>query len=110
MKTAGPHTPLNGQTRGWPTLAGNYVLLECKDAVIALCHLQQHSILVKPGQSVQRGEALGSCGNSGNSTEPHLHLQAFDHPDIAQASPIRVTFGGVLPRGTIVNATPNTTS
>ena len=30
------------------------------------------------GQSVVRGEPLACCGNSGNSTEPHVHLQAMD--------------------------------
>lgn len=29
---------------------------------------------------VERGELLGLCGNSGNSTLPHLHFQPMDHP------------------------------
>ena len=30
------------------------------------------------GQPVSRGDQLARCGNSGNSTEPHVHLQVTD--------------------------------
>lgn len=96
---------------GWQALAGNHVLLECEGVVVALCHLQQHSITVQPNQSVRSGEALGRCGNSGNSTEPHLHIQAFDHPDVTRAKPVLIMFEELVPRnGVIVNATPHTAS
>src|SRR5699024_9623776 len=67
---------------GWTAHAGNYVMLQDKAAIIALCHLQQGSIAVQPGQRVAPGEMIGRCGNSGNSTEPHLHIQAIDTADI----------------------------
>jgi murein DD-endopeptidase MepM/ murein hydrolase activator NlpD len=38
-----------------------------------LAHLKQGSIVVKVGDNVKRGQLLGKCGNSGNSSEPHLH-------------------------------------
>ena len=78
-------------------LAGNHVLIECRGIVVALCHLKQGSITVRPGQDVQVGEVLGGCGNSGNSTEPHLHVQAVDSPDIERAKAVPVTFEGSLP-------------
>lgn len=56
--------------------AGNYVLLECGEAGILLAHLMQYSLLVKPGDRVQAGQRIGQVGNSGLSTEPHLHLHA----------------------------------
>lgn len=52
----------------------------------------------EPGQSVASGEALARCGNSGNSTEPHLHLQAMSAPDPAHATALQISFAGVLPR------------
>lgn len=63
--------------------AGNHVLLglstedpENNDATykVLLAHLQQNSILVAEGDVVQKGQPLGRVGNSGNTSEPHLHI------------------------------------
>lgn len=91
---------------GWQALAGNHVLLELGDGpVVAICHLQRDSVQVQVGQRVRVGEVLGRCGNSGNSTEPHVHLQAIDRPDVRQATAVPITFGGRVPRnGEIVEA------
>ena len=90
---------------GWVALAGNHVLIETGGAVVAVCHLQQGSVEVRPGQSVQLGDMLGRCGNSGNSTEPHVHLQAIDSRHVERASAVPLTFKGELPRnGEIVDA------
>ena len=84
---------------GWAELAGNHVLLETRDGpVVAVCHLQRSSLHVQLGQSVRVGEALGRCGNSGNSTEPHVHVQAIDRLDVLNATAVPLTFGGRLPR------------
>ena len=91
---------------GWPALAGNHVLVQTRPGVVvALCHLQQGSVHVRVGDVVRVGQEVGRCGNSGNSTEPHLHVQALDHVDVEQARPVRVTFLGSLPRtGEVVGA------
>ena len=82
---------------GWASLAGNHVLIDSGGIVIALCHLQRGSIQVARGQQVRVGEMLARCGNSGNSTEPHLHVQVIDNLDIARANAVRMTFNGSLP-------------
>jgi len=91
---------------GWVELAGNHVMIETRDGpVVAVCHLQRGSVQVQLGQSVRLGETLGRCGNSGNSTEPHVHLQAIDRVDVLHASAVPITFGGCLPRnGEIIDA------
>ena len=91
---------------GWAQLAGNHVLVEVPGGpVVAVCHLQRGSVAVRVGQEVAVGEALGRCGNSGNSTEPHVHLQAMDHADAGHAHPVPITFYGHLPRtGQVVEA------
>ncbi len=91
---------------GWVALAGNHVLVETDDGpVVAVCHLQHESVRVEPGRRVRAGDVLGRCGNSGNSTEPHVHLQAMDGPDAARATAVPITFGGWLPRnGEVVGA------
>ena len=56
--------------------AGNFVALHCRGHTLMLAHLRQGSVLVEPGAVVERGRLLGHVGNSGNSSEPHLHLHA----------------------------------
>ncbi len=76
----------------WPAMnpsagSGNTVLLETKNKeYILLGHLKQNSITVKEGQYVKQGELIGLCGNSGNSTEPHLHFQVQNIPDFGAAT------------------------
>ncbi|MEW1949603.1 M23 family metallopeptidase [Pseudarthrobacter sp902506025] len=90
---------------GWLGLAGNHVIIESSGVFIALCHLKRGSVCVQPGQMVGCGEPVGLCGNSGNSTEPHVHVQAMDSADPGQASAVPVSFAGGLPRnGAVVAA------
>lgn len=89
---------------GWKGLAGNHVLIETDGPVVAICHLQRASVHVRLGQRVHVGEELGRCGNSGNSTEPHVHVQAMDSADVLRASALPIAFSGSLPRnGEIVD-------
>lgn len=93
-------------TSGWVALAGNHVVIETTGgAVVAVCHLQKGSVGVRRGQRVAAGETVGRCGNSGNSTEPHVHLQAMDRSDPLRAVAVPVRFFGRVPRnGEIVDA------
>jgi urea transporter/murein DD-endopeptidase MepM/ murein hydrolase activator NlpD len=55
---------------------GNHVLLRTADGVFVLvAHLQRGSLSVVPGQWVDAGMPVAACGNSGRSTQPHVHLQ-----------------------------------
>lgn len=87
---------------GWRALAGNHVILRAlhrgAEVHVALCHLRRGSIVVRPGQEVRVGDLLAECGNSGNSTEPHLHLQAMSTADPSAARAVPFTFPGGLPR------------
>jgi murein DD-endopeptidase MepM/ murein hydrolase activator NlpD len=57
------------------TIGGNHVVLDLGDGQFAFyAHLQPGSLRVKVGDRVKRGQVLGLLGNSGNSTEPHLHF------------------------------------
>jgi len=61
------------------TIGGNHVIVNLGDGVYAFyAHLQPGSIKVKLGDKVRRGQVLGLVGNSGNSTEPHLHFHLGD--------------------------------
>jgi murein DD-endopeptidase len=57
------------------TVGGNYVILDLGQGQYGFyAHLQPGSLRVKTGDKVKRGQVLGLVGNSGNSTEPHLHF------------------------------------
>jgi biotin carboxyl carrier protein len=61
------------------TVAGNHVVLDLGGGVFAMyAHFQPGSIKVKVGDKVKVGQVLALVGNSGNSTEPHLHFQITD--------------------------------
>jgi Peptidase family M23 len=55
---------------------GNYVAIETDGVVVVLAHLRRGSVLVTAGDRVVAGQALGRVGNSGSTTEPHLHVHA----------------------------------
>jgi Peptidase family M23 len=64
---------------GLDTAAGNFVNQDLGGGRFALyAHLQPGSLRVKPGDRVQPGQVLGLVGNTGNSSEPHLHFHVMD--------------------------------
>jgi murein DD-endopeptidase MepM/ murein hydrolase activator NlpD len=63
------------------TVGGNYVGIDVGKGRYALyAHVQPHSLRVKVGDRVKRGQVIALLGNSGNSTEPHVHFQIADGP------------------------------
>lgn len=80
--------------RGTSALAGNHVVLELASGRghVALVHLQRGSIRVDLGEVVRLGQQLAACGNSGNSTQPHVHLQVMDGADPMTARGIPMAF------------------
>lgn len=66
--------------------AGNYIILNCVNleygnVYVLLAHLKSSSICVKAGDEIIQGDIVGKVGNSGNSTEPHLHLGVYIEPE-----------------------------
>ncbi|MGH8045764.1 MAG: M23 family metallopeptidase, partial [Chthoniobacterales bacterium] len=60
---------------------GNYVVIEVEAGEFAfLAHFKNGSLAVKPGDRIAAGQRLGLCGNSGNSTAPHIHMHVQDTP------------------------------
>ena len=89
--------------QGAAAIAGNSVIiaLDEGEGFVALVHLRQGSVTVAPGDRVEVGHPLAAVGNSGNSTEPHLHLQVMDNVDYAVAAGIPLAFRDYVewPRG-----------
>lgn len=86
-------------------IAGNFVLLFCREAnvTVLLAHLQAE-LAVQRDERVRSGQALGRVGNSGNTSEPHLHVHAVrgrvESADIAlsSAEPVALLFQGAAAR------------
>ena len=66
--------------------------LEGQAVYILLAHLKRGSIGVAPGDRVRAGAQVGLCGNSGNSTQPHLHVQAMDSSFLPDSRGLSVVF------------------
>lgn len=64
---------------------GNYICIQCDDpklgrVEVCLAHLRNGSVSVAEGETVHIGQLVGEIGNSGNSSDPHLHIHAHQ-PD-----------------------------
>ena len=82
---------------------GNHVWLQWReDREITMeglvAHLQPGSVCVRPGDHVRAGQRIGAVGNSGNSSEPHLHLHVqrkASAPGSLEADPVPIRFEGL---------------
>lgn len=74
--------------------AGNHVVLACGDLQVELAHLRKGSLVVEIGRQIPAGAPIGQVGNSGNSTEPHLHIHAVD---ARSGMGVQMSFDGVVP-------------
>jgi murein DD-endopeptidase MepM/ murein hydrolase activator NlpD len=63
-------------------LAGNYIIIQVRqDVFVLLAHLKSGSVVVSKGESIQVGQRIAEVGNSGNTSQPHLHIQAITSPN-----------------------------
>jgi murein DD-endopeptidase MepM/ murein hydrolase activator NlpD len=84
-------------------LYGNTVVIDHGTGEYSLLgHLQKGSVSVKPGERVVAGQQVARCGNSGMSTEPHLHYQLMDDAEWTKAQGLPAQFRGFLANGRFV--------
>ncbi|HJE92076.1 MAG TPA: M23 family metallopeptidase [Dietzia timorensis] len=77
-------------------IVGNHVTIRTDEGSFAtLAHLQRDSVTVKRGDQVREGTHIGNCGNSGNSSEPHVHAQLADRPNLWTAIGLPVAFASI---------------
>jgi murein DD-endopeptidase MepM/ murein hydrolase activator NlpD len=93
---------------------GNYVILRHAGGEFShYAHLKQGSVRVKAGDTVKQGQGIAQLGQTGNTTEPHLHFQLTDGPDPLYSRGVPIRFknavntvgfsGSYLQTGWIVN-------
>jgi murein DD-endopeptidase MepM/ murein hydrolase activator NlpD len=77
-------------------LVGNCLIIDQGSGEYALyAHLQPSSLRVHRGDKVSQGQVLALCGNSGNSSEPHLHFHVQDSASLQDGAGITPYFTGV---------------
>ena len=82
---------------------GNHVWIDLgNDEIALLAHLQKNSVAVEAGESVDKGDIVGRCGNSGNTTEPHIHFHIQDEPGFGKGRGKPAFFTNYLANGQVV--------
>ncbi len=77
-------------------IRGNYILIRHAEKEYGLlAHLKPESIGVKVGDTVKRGQCIASCGNSGNTSEPHLHFHLQDGVSFYTSAGLPIEFAGI---------------
>ena len=83
-------------------IPGNTIIIKTATGEYAFfAHFKQHSIVVKQGQKINTGELLGLCGNSGNSSEPHLHFHLQNMEDMTKATGAKCYFDQLKVNGVL---------
>ncbi|WP_067439841.1 M23 family metallopeptidase [Nocardioides jensenii] len=84
------------ELRGSSGVVGNHVVIDRGDGVYALvAHLRRGSAGVRVGDRVAVGDPIGACGNSGNTSEPHVHAQLMDRARASVARGVPMAFADV---------------
>jgi hypothetical protein len=81
-------------------LAGNHVIVDCEqeNVRVVMAHLQKDSLKVNKGELISEGDPVGNAGNSGNTTQPHLHIHAVAAgEDILKGRGVPITLDGRFP-------------
>lgn len=81
-------------------VGGNTVIIKTpNNEYLFFGHFKQHSIKVKQGDKVKQDQLLGLCGNSGNSSEPHLHFHIQNAENFNIATGIKCYFDHLTVNG-----------
>lgn len=69
---------------------GNYVFIKVdnSDSYLILTHLEKNSITVSVNSHIEEGTIIGRVGNSGTTSEPHLHIQHQRNNPLEMTIPI----------------------
>lgn len=81
---------------GVNAFCGNYVVIDHENGEYSFyAHLSENTINVGKGDRVKQGQVIARVGNTGNSTDPHLHFQLMDSPYIFKANGLPIMFKNI---------------
>ncbi|MCW5518136.1 M23 family metallopeptidase [Muriicola sp. Z0-33] len=85
-------------------LFGNYVIIDHgNEEYSVLAHFMKNSINFNTGDFVTKGQLIGLTGNSGNSTEPHLHYHLQNKPSIGDGEGLPAQFRNYYANDTFIS-------
>lgn len=90
--------------------AGNVVVIDHGEGEYSYtAHLQKGSVQVKIGEQVSAGQWIGNCGNSGNSSEAHVHYQVSNSSNLFEGLSIPIKWDTtVMPSSPVKGVTIST--
>jgi len=88
-----PHSGKYAVAIGFNNAAGNHVVVEiAPHRYVLYAHMRPGTVQVKSGDRVHAGQILGHVGNTGSSTEPHLHMHIDDQPSFLAGNGVPYVF------------------
>jgi len=79
-----------------PNLTGNFIVIKHNDDEYSfIAHIMKDSITVKVGDEVKQGDVIAKCGNTGNSSEPHIHFQLQSGKSFFFSAGLPIAFSGI---------------
>jgi len=82
--------------KGFEYVLGNHVIIEHANGEFSYyMHLKTNSITVQVGDTIKGGQKIGELGQSGMSSEPHLHFQLSDSPNILKSRCLPILFSNI---------------
>lgn len=85
-----------GSMNSYSALGNTVIIKHQEHEVSVLAHFKKNSIRVKVGNKVKKGQVLGLCGNSGNSSEAHIHYHLQNTPIIQDGTGIKCIFTHIM--------------
>jgi hypothetical protein len=81
---------------------GNMIITDYENGEYSLlCHLKYNSIKIAVGDEIKQGQVVGLCGNTGNTSEPHVHFQLQDGPFMHNSNALPAQFRKITVNGEI---------
>lgn len=88
-----PHSGKYAVAIDFNNAAGNHVVVEiAPHRYVLYAHMRPGTLQVKVGDRVRSGQLLGHVGNTGSSTEPHLHMHIDDQPSFLAGNGVPYEF------------------
>jgi Peptidase family M23 len=88
-----PHSGKLAVDLTWQNAGGNHVVVDIGYGLYAFyAHMRPGSVAVKDGDMVTTGQVLGHVGNTGSSSEPHLHFHVIDRPQFLSGQGVPYEF------------------
>jgi hypothetical protein len=82
------------------SVMGNYVIIRVDDKeYLFVAHMKEGSIPVDEGDTVERGQKIGECGNSGRSLQPNVHVHLQNTPEFPMSESLPLRFSNYIADG-----------